>query len=157
MPTPEAQGGGGGPLPYPLSSPAPRQKRGEGRQNKAEIRKKQDPSLHAAGNLGYQKTQEKRERGACVISCYCYSCAHCPTEGSGRCSPARRPRPREGPRAPPGPGGWRRPGPALTFVVYPQVVLGEADVTEFVLRAPGAGQRRLLLVHGRVEPLQPPL
>lgn len=45
----------------------------------------------------------------------------------------------------------------MTFVVNPQVVLREADVTEFVLRAPGAGQRRLLLVHGRVQPLQPPL
>lgn len=45
----------------------------------------------------------------------------------------------------------------MTFVVHPQVVLREADIAELVLRAPGPWQRRLLLVHGRVEALQPPL
>lgn len=45
----------------------------------------------------------------------------------------------------------------MTFVVHPQVVLRQADVAELVLRAPGPRQRRLLLVHGRVEALQPPL
>lgn len=45
----------------------------------------------------------------------------------------------------------------MTFVVHPQVVLRQADVAELVLRAPGARQRRLLLVHRRVEAPQPPL
>lgn len=45
----------------------------------------------------------------------------------------------------------------MTFVVHPQVVLREADVAELVLRAPGARQRRLLLVHRRVQAPQPPL
>ena len=42
-----------------------------------------------------------------------------------------------------------------TFVVHPQVVLGQPDVAELVLRAPGARQRALGLVDGRVEPSEP--
>lgn len=45
----------------------------------------------------------------------------------------------------------------MTFVVNPQVVLREADVAELVLGAPGSGQRRLLFIHGRVEPSEPAL
>lgn len=45
----------------------------------------------------------------------------------------------------------------MTFIMHPQIVLREADIAELILGAPGAGQRRLLLVHGRVEALEAPL
>lgn len=45
---------------------------------------------------------------------------------------------------------------ANTFVVDAEVALGEADVVVLVLGAPGARQRRLVLVDSRVQALQAP-
>lgn len=45
------------------------------------------------------------------------------------------------------------PWKELTFVVNAQIVLGQSDVVVLFLGAPGAGQRRLFLVHGGVKSL----
>lgn len=39
-----------------------------------------------------------------------------------------------------------------TFIVNPKIVLGESNVAELVLRAPGAGKRCLIFVDCWVEP-----
>lgn len=46
-------------------------------------------------------------------------------------------------------------GFAVTFVVNAEIVLRQANVAVLVLGAPGARQRRLLLVHHRIKQLQP--
>ena len=45
---------------------------------------------------------------------------------------------------------------ADTFIVDAEVALGEADVVVLVLGAPGARQRRLVLVDRRIQALQAP-
>lgn len=52
-------------------------------------------------------------------------------------------------------GGRALTGYPRTFVVNAEIVLRQANVAVLVLGAPGARQRRLLLVHHRVEQLQP--
>lgn len=46
--------------------------------------------------------------------------------------------------------------PVDTFVMDTEVSLGEADVVVLVLGAPGARQRRLVLINRRVQALQAP-